>query len=382
MRDWLVLVALPGHISWLLWIGNLIHARPWNHRRVKKVAYVINLTIFGGSAGAFWWWLLGSSHLASWPLWLQTYVVLCAANTLFGTLPWLVRRALRRDPAALVADAHRVIDLRSCLDRASMPSRYGRFLTSIPRNESLTVAVHEKALRLPRLPKEFDGLRVVHLTDVHMTGRIGKPFFDRMAELVNEADADFVFLTGDLLESDTCRSWIPDTFGRLRSRFGSYFIFGNHDIRVDHLQTQRDLEAVGLKYVGGRHLTVDVRGIEMLIAGNERPWLTALPEPATFPPPGDRGSFRVLLSHSPDQYPWVRSHDFDLMLAGHVHGGQIQIPPLGAVLAPSKFGTRYASGVFHEAPTVMHVGRGLSSRLPLRFFCRPELTTLILKAPG
>ena len=77
--------------------------------------------------------------------------------------------------------------------------------------------------------------------------------------------------------------------------------------------------------------------------------------------------------------PWAREHDFDLMLAGHVHGGQIQIPPLGPILAPSRFGVHYACGTFHEGPTVMHVSRGLSSKLPLRYFCPPEVTTLVLR---
>jgi predicted MPP superfamily phosphohydrolase len=382
LPDWLVLAAIPGHLSWLLWIGNILHAQPWNWRRIKKVAYVINLAIFGGSAAAGLWWLVGSNHLQNLPRWLQAYVGLCAINTVCGTLPWLVRRALQRDPAVLLSDVHTLVDVRRELTAPGDLSPYGRFMTSLPWNESLTIAMHEKQVCVPRLPAALDGLRIVHLTDVHMTGRIGRPFFDRIVELTNAADADLILLTGDLLESDACRAWIADTFGLLRSRHGAYFIFGNHDIRVDHRRTQRELEAAGLVYVGGGHEVLDVRGESVLLAGNERPWIDAAADPATFPDRATRPHVRILLSHSPDQYPWAKRHDFDLVLAGHVHGGQIQIPPLGPVLAPSRFGTRYACGVFHEGSTVMHVGRGLSSRLPLRYFCRPELTTLILKSPS
>lgn len=378
LPNWLLVAAIPGHISWLLWIGNLLHAQPWNHRLIKKIAYLINLAIFGGSAAAAGRFLIGSGTLDELPPALRIYVAACVVNTVVGTLPWLVRRALRRSPASLLSDVHEIVDLRSALAEPGDLSRYGRFLTSLPWNESLTVAVHEKRLRLPRLPVVLDGLRIVHLTDVHMTGRIGRPFFAQMVELVNRAEADLILLTGDLLEHDDCRAWIPGTFGKLRSRYGAYFVFGNHDIRVDHRRTRRELESAGLVYLGDGPTQLDLRGVDLLLAGNEEPWIRRPAAPSTFPPQVDGRSFRIALLHTPDQYPWAKRHDFDLALAGHVHGGQIQIPPLGPVLAPSKFGTRYACGVFHEGPTVLHVGRGLSSRLPLRYFCRPEITTLVL----
>ncbi len=70
------------------------------------------------------------------------------------------------------------------------------------------------------------------------------------------------------------------------------------------------------------------------------------------------------------------------MLAGHTHGGQIRFPLVGAIFAPSRFGVRYACGVFHETPTVMHVSRGLSGLDPLRYNCAPELTKLVLRCPA
>ncbi len=70
------------------------------------------------------------------------------------------------------------------------------------------------------------------------------------------------------------------------------------------------------------------------------------------------------------------------MLAGHTHGGQIRFPRIGPILAPSRYGVRFASGVFHLPPMVMHVSRGLSGLQPLRFNCPPELARLVLRAPG
>ena len=67
------------------------------------------------------------------------------------------------------------------------------------------------------------------------------------------------------------------------------------------------------------------------------------------------------------------------MLSGHNHGGQIKLPIIGPFLAPSLYGVRFTDGVFHLAPTSLHVSRGVSGRHPLRIRCRPEVTLLHLK---
>jgi predicted MPP superfamily phosphohydrolase len=90
--------------------------------------------------------------------------------------------------------------------------------------------------------------------------------------------------------------------------------------------------------------------------------------------------FRILLSHTPDNYPWARANAVDLMLSGHNHGGQIRLPLFGAIHTPSSFGTKYAGGTFWEAPTLLHVSRGVSGRHPWRWNCLPELTRLVLRS--
>ena len=70
--------------------------------------------------------------------------------------------------------------------------------------------------------------------------------------------------------------------------------------------------------------------------------------------------------------------DADLALAGHTHGGQIQLPILGPIMSPSLHGSRYACGVFRRCDTVLHVGRGVSGETPLRWRCPPEIALLEL----
>jgi len=92
------------------------------------------------------------------------------------------------------------------------------------------------------------------------------------------------------------------------------------------------------------------------------------------------GPLRIVLSHSPDQLKWAQTHDADLLLAGHTHGGQVCFPLVGAILTPSRVGVKYSSGIFYAPPTIMHVTRGVSGRFPIRLNCPPEMARLVLRA--
>jgi predicted MPP superfamily phosphohydrolase len=89
--------------------------------------------------------------------------------------------------------------------------------------------------------------------------------------------------------------------------------------------------------------------------------------------------FRIGVSHSPDQLPWAKQLGVSLLLCGHTHGGQIRFPWIGPIIAPSKYGSRFASGVFYQSPTLMHVSRGISGVHPIRLGCLPEVSILELR---
>ncbi len=134
---------------------------------------------------------------------------------------------------------------------------------------------------------------------------------------------------------------------------------------------------MGLIHVGGTWREAVVRDTPIVIAGNELPWFGPAPRPSSLPPRDADGlPLRVLLAHAPDQFAWAARHDFDLMLAGHNHGGQIRLPLLGPILAPSLSGVRYASGTFRRDKTVLHVSRGTGGLTPFRWNCTPEIALL------
>ena len=235
----------------------------------------------------------------------------------------------------------------------------------------------ERGLDVPRLPPALEGLSIVHLSDFHFTGKVGKPYFEEVVRMSNALEPEIVAVTGDLVDKTQCIDWMPDTLGRLKARYGVYYIFGNHDLRVDYRRLRKVLDDCGLIYLGGRWKTIEVRG-QAGVGGRQR---TALVQAGRRPghlPPRSEVPFRLLLTHSPDQLSWARRGDGDLLLAGHNHGGQIRLPLIGPVFAPSFGGVQYASGLFHVPPTILNVSRGLSAQLPLRMNCRPEIIHLTL----
>ena len=100
------------------------------------------------------------------------------------------------------------------------------------------------------------------------------------------------------------------------------------------------------------------------------------PDWRTAPP----AAFRFLLSHTPDNLSSARRDRVDLMLAGHTHGGQVRLPWIGPVYAPSRHGVKYASGTFWCDPTLLYVTRGIAGRHPWRWNCPPEVTQLTLRS--
>jgi predicted MPP superfamily phosphohydrolase len=163
--------------------------------------------------------------------------------------------------------------------------------------------------------------------------------------------------------------------GRLRWRLAAFAILGNHDYWYEPPFIRRRLRRLGVRVLENGYEQIDVRGQPLVVIGHEGPWLRPAPDLADCP----AGAFRLCLSHTPDNIRWARRQGVDLMLSGHVHGGQVRVPVFGSLLVPSRYGRRFDCGTFAEDPTLLHVTRGLGGQEPLRYGCKPEVVKLILR---
>ncbi|HVA47506.1 MAG TPA: metallophosphoesterase [Pirellulales bacterium] len=316
--------------------------------------------------------LAGGSWLAL-PIGWFVYLAICGMGTL-GMFYSAVRYALRSLPAAQLSNHTHVVNVAEQLGYRPLGDGPYASLTRLPGNQLFQVEVSEKVYRLPRLPSEWDGLSILHLTDFHYIGTLDRPFFERLIELGQATRPDLIVFTGDLLDDMRLLDWLEPTLGRLEAPLGRYFILGNHDWYLQPDRIREAMTSLGWHDLAGRTAVVAGDKSPLVLGGSEVPWMGRHPDFSASP----HDAFRILLSHTPDNLPWARRQGIDLMLSGHNHGGQVVLPIVGPIYSPSKHGCRYASGVFDAPPTLLYVSRGISGRHPVRWRCRPELTKLVL----
>lgn len=213
------------------------------------------------------------------------------------------------------------------------------------------------------------------------------------------AHPDLIAITGDLVYEGWRRTrYSPDLPRQLSAIAPVYFVTGNHEILSDHrpmLEVLTSLENSGVRVLRDASALI-YRGKDAIaIAGIDDPdafeqegasktlkrrrWNKALTDV--------RDSIRhelftLLLSHRPELISYYARAGFDVVLAGHAHGGQIRLPYIGALYAANQgFLPRYTSGIHTMAATTMIVSRGLGSsrRMPVRFFNRPEIVIVRLR---
>jgi predicted MPP superfamily phosphohydrolase len=373
--------ACLGHLVLMVSSHNWCYGLPVR-RWVTDVLHLLH----GASVAAFpvllWWaagWDLsglfqfGSVGMAA----LAGYVALCWV-AVFILLPLNIAfRIFRPKPAALGKEQSEVVLIAERLGYTPAGAGLKRLQALLPFNEALQVEFVERTLHLPRLPEPWDGLTILHLSDLHLCGTPDRAWFRAAMDRCTAWAPDLLAVTGDVADGDDFIRWVVPVLGRLRWKTAAFAILGNHDSWYAPDRVRRRLRRLGMRVLGNAWEQIEVRGEPLTVIGQEWPWFRPAPDLTGCP----TGPFRLCLSHTPDNIRWAQRAGVDLMLSGHVHGGQVRVPVIGSILVPSRYGRRYDCGVFEEPPTVLHVSRGIGGDHPLRFLCRPEATRLILRRP-
>jgi predicted MPP superfamily phosphohydrolase len=241
----------------------------------------------------------------------------------------------------------------------------------------------EREVSVPALPPELDGLTVLHLSDFHLgTVSFNGRALRKAVEWAEAAPVDLVAITGDLVSRRRGERALRRALDRLRPRHGTYAVLGNHDVAAtrDPFSSPADLtelEAQGAQLLEHDAVTFDVSGPTVQVAGADprkrREGLRELADP--------EAGLRILLVHFPDDVRSLVPGDFHLVLAGHLHGGQICIPIPGGKVRLEHLRAPYWEGLFELPVGALHVSRGLGTSLvPFRLFARPEATRLTIRA--
>ena len=380
---WSILaMALVGHGGLHIAIYNRINAFGWPRKRVKRFVKFFLFTTLAVPC-AVWWFESDSLRQvlfenASWRVLSipsQTYGWVCLGVWVVFGIPWLLWRPIFGLEWVNAPRTAKVVDVSKVVERPLPLTSKARFEARLPLNQLLDLSIEEIELPVAGLPQGLDGYRIAQLSDIHLTGEIHADYARYSVEQATKSRPDLIALTGDIIDSQPCIDWLVDIFSPAEAPDGCFFILGNHDTRVvDSWETRRAMDRAGWIDLGSQCVDRKLRETSSQVIGNEYPWFE---RPVL---PSSDVEFRLLLSHSPDQFAWARRHGIQLMLAGHTHGGQGRLPLAGPILSPSYHGSRYASGDFYRAPTTMHVSRGLGGVHLLRINCRPELSLLTLRS--
>ncbi|MCI5059041.1 MAG: metallophosphoesterase, partial [Flavobacteriales bacterium] len=256
-------------------------------------------------------------------------------------------------------------------------------------------------LSFSNLPKAFDGLRIVQISDLHL-GSFNENFdpIKEAVEMINELEADYIFFTGDLVNEspDEAKPWV-DILKGLKAKKGKFSVLGNHDYgwgKLSDEEKEKNSKGViavtkemGFKILVNEHEVLEKDGQYIGLVGVEN-W--GYSEQNWFPTKGDYKKstqdmqdvpFKILLSHDPTHWDHhiLEKEDVDLTLAGHTHGGQmgLRIPGLFEISAAKLFYKRYA-GLYSQGKQHLYVNRGMGFLIfPGRVGMPPEITLHELK---
>lgn len=226
--------------------------------------------------------------------------------------------------------------------------------------------------------KNLTGLKVVFASDFHLKKNESQKL-KKIVKKINSQNPDIVLFGGDFANCPSYKCTlhpkkIAEEIGNIKAKYGVYSTLGNHDYWLDANAIRQSLTQCNVTVLINQNSCIN-------ISNNRKLCISGLD---CFSPSEDdineilkqHHSPTILLSHSPDVFPEVP--DFvDLILAGHTHGGQINIPFYGPIFVPSDYGTKYAAGLIKEKNKKMIVSKGIgTSSIHIRFNCLPEIVVI------
>lgn len=240
--------------------------------------------------------------------------------------------------------------------------------------------VVERAAWVPGLDPRLDGLRIAHLSDLHIGALTPIGWGLRWAHAAAAAEPDLAVVTGDMVTSGTeFHEDVASVVGALRSKLGVFVSMGNHDYFGEGEPLITLLRGRGAKVLRNEGVPVERGGATIWLAAIDDTW-TRRDDLASAMRGRPEGATTVLLAHDPDSFDEAADAGADLVLSGHTHGGQIAIPLIARAANLASFTHRYILGFYRRGRALLYVHPGLGTTgPPIRVGVAPEVTILVLR---
>ena len=244
---------------------------------------------------------------------------------------------------------------------------------------ALDIRLENIELVFDHLPKGFEDVRILFLTDLHFDGT--KPLADRLISIVGNIDYDYCILGGDYTfgrntDSNRAYSQIVQIAELLKTKSRVFGILGNYDL----YRTAELLEGRGVEMLINEGICIERKGDKIYLAGMDDPSHYKADDIVLTDSNTWDGAFKIMVCHSPAKYIESAGAGYSLYLAGDTHGGQVCLPGGFVVFCGPTAGRKMASGKWGYNGMTGYTSRGVgTSRIKVRYFCPPEITVITLK---
>jgi len=303
------------------------------------------------------------------------YLLLASAVLVLHWLLGVVRKRLEKpaDPTrrriltaagnAVLATPFAVVGYGSLIERTNFHTR-------------------EIDIHIPNLPPDLEGLRIAQISDIHLSPFLTERQFARVIDSANELRPHLAAITGDLISThgDPIDAAIRQ-LARLKTEAGVYGCMGNHDSyagATDYIESEA--ARLGMRFLRGAAQPLKFGAATLNLAGQDyepkskKPHYLAGAENFVLP-----GAVNILLQHNPDVFPTAVRKGYNLLLAGHTHGGQVTVEILDRAISPAFFFTPFVYGLYRDGGASAYVTRGIGTiGIPARLGAPPELSLLRL----
>lgn len=231
------------------------------------------------------------------------------------------------------------------------------------------------------LPNGFDGIKIVHFSDIHYNRSITSSKVDKIIDEINLINADIVVFTGDLIDKDVKLTsvdydYLTEAFSKISANYGKYAILGNHDYS-DMDKVIKVFNDSQFKYLENSYDIIYNEDNEKIFVGgigNVSYNLDDVDATMEYFNSNNDTDYRIMLVHEPDITDTiVDNYNVSLILAGHSHNGQIRLPVIGAVYTPPH-AKKYYDEYYSVSETDLYISSGIGvSTVNYRLFNRPSI---------
>ena len=245
--------------------------------------------------------------------------------------------------------------------------------------ERYLIQINTYKIPIKNLPLEFNGFRILQLTDLHYGFLVPESLIDHVIEKANSLEKDIIVCTGDYIhEKHSTRQidivWL--LLSKLKAKDGVFSVLGNHDHWGDFDRSYYWLKRSG-QDLHHKLISIERSGKRIWLGGTGDLWEDMQFIDNVFQDV-NKNECKILLAHNPDTADTYFETKIDLMISGHTHGGQVSIPFIGAPVLPVK-NKKYSSGFINTEKTNIFISRGIGwAIMPIRLNCYPEISILQL----